>query len=159
MFYLDFEILNTCGDLNIAKWRLLHALSNYTHTSNLHIFLASTLNPLLQPSVSNLGLEFSQVQYVSPHSTLTTLSRLVRQMGWKQVRRYFKGTVSEIKVTLKAKNPMPESQHLKPSSHVENDVLFLSLKMFTSDNFALFSSSRNAKVTFVIEKPHSQLSK
>ena len=90
MFYLDFKILNTCGDLNIGKWRLLHALSNYTHTSNLHIFLASTLNPLLQPSVSNLGLEFSKVEYVSPHSTLTTLSRLVRQMGWKQVRRYLK---------------------------------------------------------------------
>ena len=85
-FCLDYEVIHTCGNVNIAKWRLLHALSNYTHTSNLHIFLGSILNPLLQPSVSNLGLDYSTIQPVSPHSTLTTLSRLSRHIGWKEVR-------------------------------------------------------------------------
>ena len=43
--FIEADVINTCSEVELAKWRLLNLLSSkYNHTSDIHLFLASARN-------------------------------------------------------------------------------------------------------------------
>jgi len=83
---IEADVINTCSEVELAKWRLLNLLSSkYNHTSDIHLFLASARNKELVGIVSALQLPYTEVFPVSPHHSLLTLARLASHRGWSEV--------------------------------------------------------------------------
>ena len=58
-------MINTCGDLDVAKWRLVDVLAGYNETSSLHVFLGSSLNKQLLPTINSLGKKINEKSVVA----------------------------------------------------------------------------------------------
>ena len=72
--FVEADVINTCSEVEVAKWRLLNLLSSkYNHTSDIHLFLASALNKVnkhLNRTVGPMiiGIIVSSIFYYFPYT-------------------------------------------------------------------------------------------
>jgi hypothetical protein len=88
--------VNTCGDATAARWNLIRSLSDYHHNTTSsnsredhvapHVLVASSLQAEMEAVINALQLPHTSRQALQPASHLTAAARLVRHLGWTQVK-------------------------------------------------------------------------